>query len=78
MTGRPKYKQPLAPSAPTIIQSPVRDGQAHELKIKRPRERERENIEICTHHCQRPDKPCSGSDYRMKKCRKEYEREERL
>lgn len=74
MSERPKYAQNLSPKAPTIISKPVYGGQHAERQLKKPRERERENIEICTHHCQRPDKPCSGSDYRMKGCRGEYER----
>ena len=71
MTGRPKYAQALSPSAPTIVSKPQWGGQSAERQLKKPREQERENIDICLHHCPHPDK-CSRTKRRMEKCRKEY------
>lgn len=78
MTQRPKYSHSmpsLSPAAPMIIQKAVWKGQVAERMLKKPRETEQENIDICTNHCQCPGKPCSGSPRRMEKCRMKYEME---
>lgn len=77
MPQRPKYAQNLAPSAPTIIQKPVWGGQPAERMLKKPREAEIENIDICLHHCPHPEK-CSGTKDRMEKCRREIEKEKEV
>lgn len=43
--------------------------------MKKPREYERQNIDICVNHCQCPGKPCSGTLRQMEKCRMKYEME---
>lgn len=75
MSDSRKYAQHLSPTSPTIIQKMGWGGQPAERMLKKPRETELENIDICLHHCPHPDK-CSGSKARMEKCRKEIKEKE--
>lgn len=43
--------------------------------MKKPREYERQNIDICVNHCQCPGQPCSGTLRQMEKCRRKFEME---
>lgn len=76
MNGRPKYAHHLAPSAPTLISAAATGGQSAERVMKKPREEEIQNIDICLHHCPHPEK-CSGTKERMEKCRKEIRKEKK-
>lgn len=72
---RPNYIKPLRPSDTIIVQAEGCNGQTPERVMKKPREYERQNIDICVNHCQCPGKSCSGTPRQMEKCRMKYEME---
>lgn len=72
---RPNYIKPLRPSDTIIVQAEGWKGQTPERVMKKPREYERQNIDICVNHCQCPGQPCSGTLRQMEKCRRKFEME---
>ena len=76
MTGNEKRRMSArcAPHRPTIHTKTNENGECANPAIKRPRQRERENIDICINHCPHPGRDCSGTKRRMEKCRDETER----